>query len=243
MIKFFRKIRQRLLSDGKFSKYLLYAIGEIVLVVIGILIALQINNWNEARKNRDLEIKTLSELEASFEKDLNDIEYNLQLHNRGLIACKKLLMAIEENIPYHDSLDQYFGQFSNVSVFINSTGAYETLKSRGIDIIRNDTLRRQIIDMHDITYHYMIVNQNEFDLSDLRENKQFMLEHMTEWKFFESAKPKDYKWLLRKQFFRNRLEYTSQVREISVRVYHNAAENCKRVIANIKSEIEMLRTS
>lgn len=50
MIKFFRHIRQPLLSENKFSKYLLYAIGEIVLVVIGIPIALQINNWNEQRK-------------------------------------------------------------------------------------------------------------------------------------------------------------------------------------------------
>ena len=50
MIKFFRRIRQRLLAENKISKYLLYAIGEIVLVVIGILIALQINNWNEEQK-------------------------------------------------------------------------------------------------------------------------------------------------------------------------------------------------
>ncbi|MBT8293982.1 MAG: hypothetical protein KJN70_11965 [Eudoraea sp.] len=50
MIKFFRKIRQRLLTENKFSKYIMYAIGEIALVVIGILIALQVNNWNENRK-------------------------------------------------------------------------------------------------------------------------------------------------------------------------------------------------
>ena len=55
MIKFFRKIRQKLLSEDKFSKYLLYAIGEIILVVIGILIALQINNWNQNRLNKQLE--------------------------------------------------------------------------------------------------------------------------------------------------------------------------------------------
>ena len=55
MIKFFRKIRQRLLSENKFSKYLIYAIGEIILVVIGILIALSINNWNENKKDRKLE--------------------------------------------------------------------------------------------------------------------------------------------------------------------------------------------
>ncbi len=56
MIKFFRKIRQRLLTENKFSKYLIYAIGEIILVVIGILIALQINNWNELNKIKKSEI-------------------------------------------------------------------------------------------------------------------------------------------------------------------------------------------
>lgn len=55
MIKFFRHIRQKLLSESKFSKYLFYAVGEIILVVIGILIALQINNWNEGRKRQNLD--------------------------------------------------------------------------------------------------------------------------------------------------------------------------------------------
>jgi uncharacterized membrane protein YgaE (UPF0421/DUF939 family) len=52
MIKFFRKIRKRMLTENRFSKYLIYAIGEIVLVMIGILLALQINNWNEHRKDQ-----------------------------------------------------------------------------------------------------------------------------------------------------------------------------------------------
>ena len=62
MINFFRKIRQKLLSENKFSIYMLYAIGEIVLVVIGILIALQINNWNEFKKERVKEQKILASL-------------------------------------------------------------------------------------------------------------------------------------------------------------------------------------
>ena len=62
MFKFFRKIRQQLLSQNKISKYLLYAIGEIVLVVIGILIALSINNWNEDRKLKQFEYKILKDI-------------------------------------------------------------------------------------------------------------------------------------------------------------------------------------
>lgn len=62
MIKFFRKIRQKLLAENNFSKYLMYAVGEIILVVIGILIALQINTWNEYKKDRveEKDILTIS---------------------------------------------------------------------------------------------------------------------------------------------------------------------------------------
>ena len=69
MLRFFRQIRQRLLTDNKFSKYLLYAIGEILLVVIGILIALQINNWNEQRKDNQTVIQLYHNLESSLKTD------------------------------------------------------------------------------------------------------------------------------------------------------------------------------
>jgi len=62
MIKFFRKIRQKMLTENKFSKYLLYAIGEIILVVIGILIALSINNWNQNSTRNKLELEALKNL-------------------------------------------------------------------------------------------------------------------------------------------------------------------------------------
>ncbi|MFC2148991.1 DUF6090 family protein, partial [Bacteroidota bacterium] len=70
MIKFFRRIRQQLLTENKFSKYLLYAIGEIVLVVIGILIALSINNWNEENKRNSLKSTYIKSLKSDLENDI-----------------------------------------------------------------------------------------------------------------------------------------------------------------------------
>ena len=67
MIRFFRKIRQGLLTENKFSKYILYAVGEIVLVVIGILIALQVNTWNQHRISHNLELKLLKDLKRDLE--------------------------------------------------------------------------------------------------------------------------------------------------------------------------------
>ena len=70
MIKFFRRIRQQLLSENKLSKYLLYAFGEIVLIVIGILIALQVNNLNEQSKTRDREQKYLVAIKSELNNNL-----------------------------------------------------------------------------------------------------------------------------------------------------------------------------
>ena len=69
MIKFFRKIRLNLISEGKTGKYIKYAVGEIILVVIGILIALSINNWNEQRKQNNEEIYILNQLKVEFKAD------------------------------------------------------------------------------------------------------------------------------------------------------------------------------
>ena len=79
MIKFFRKIRQQLLTQNKFTKYLLYAIGEIILVVIGILIALQVNNYNEAKKQelktKEILTKIHEELALNIQKSDDIIEF------------------------------------------------------------------------------------------------------------------------------------------------------------------------
>ena len=70
MLKFFRKIRQNLLMENKTGKYFKYAIGEIVLVVIGILIALSINNWNENRKDNSTGKQYLRSIKEDLKKDL-----------------------------------------------------------------------------------------------------------------------------------------------------------------------------
>ncbi|WP_090295316.1 DUF6090 family protein [Flagellimonas zhangzhouensis] len=75
MIRFFRNIRKQLFTENKFSKYLLYALGEIILVVVGILIALQLNNWSQENKDRQREQLILKQLNSEFRnnKDLFDL--------------------------------------------------------------------------------------------------------------------------------------------------------------------------
>ena len=95
MIKFFRRIRQRLLKENKFSKYLLYAIGEIVLVVIGILIALSINNWNEEQKDRIELDNYLIKIADNIDQDIRTLKWLQVRRDSVFIKAKrsaKLLM-------------------------------------------------------------------------------------------------------------------------------------------------------
>ncbi|GAB5550964.1 MAG: hypothetical protein Sapg2KO_05550 [Saprospiraceae bacterium] len=80
MLKFFRKIRQRLLNQGKLRRYFVYAIGEIFLVVIGILIALQVNNWNELRKGERIKQKYIQALQDDLEGNVVEIDHQRLLN-------------------------------------------------------------------------------------------------------------------------------------------------------------------
>ena len=105
MIKFFRKIRKRLLSENKVSRYMLYAIGEIILVVTGILIALQINNWNENRKLDIKEKGLLKELNLDFKSNKVQLD-SIVLHNeRSLFACNRVKELSKAFNPENPKVD------------------------------------------------------------------------------------------------------------------------------------------
>ena len=106
MIKFFRRIRQQLLSENKFSKYLVYAIGEIILVVIGILIALQINNWNEERLENNREKITVQNLNTEFQENLRDLDSINTILKRTILATETIFAKFkEEDFQETDPID------------------------------------------------------------------------------------------------------------------------------------------
>jgi hypothetical protein len=104
MIQFFRRIRKNLEKKNKFSKYLLYGIGEIVLVVIGILIALQINNWNNENYNRDKEIAILSEMARNLKMNVDQFSTEIEKQDSIIRNIDVFMDQIKNNTPYHDSL-------------------------------------------------------------------------------------------------------------------------------------------
>jgi hypothetical protein len=133
-------------APAKVRKYLKYAIGEIILVVIGILLALQINNWNEARKAKIKEVEFLKDFQRELQFDILQIDSLFNQYNRSKVAINKLLNHLDEDLPYSDSLDYYF--FDTTLVYDSgglTDGTYETLKSAGFDVITNKEIRDLIV--------------------------------------------------------------------------------------------------
>ncbi|WP_053990571.1 DUF6090 family protein [Mangrovimonas sp. TPBH4] len=152
MITFFRKIRHNLLSEGRTAKYLKYAIGEIVLVVIGILIALQINTWQQQYKDRLSERDLLNRIIVDLESDINSFERIKQFKNGQNETCLRLLdFYIQPTEQAYDTIqflnDIHFVQYFTLPNYHRTS--YETAVSTGtIHKITNHEL------MTDISSYY-----------------------------------------------------------------------------------------
>jgi hypothetical protein len=159
MIKFFRKIRQNLLSEGKTGKYLKYAIGEIILVVVGILIALQINNWNENSKNKRLETNYLIRISKDLENDVLEFDKAIRLAKERNDRVIFLQDVIENPKLLRDSTD-YFVQSIIAAGYTYlptiSNHSFEELKSSGrLSLIQDETLRILIAKYYDFTFSHI----------------------------------------------------------------------------------------
>ena len=162
MIKFFRKIRQSLLTENRFLKYLIYAVGEIVLVVIGILIALSINNWNQDQMIRKTELTLLDEMKNNLKADLADIDFNISFNEVRLNSNKIVFEALKNPIKYNDTLNFYYANLSSGTYFAKNTSAYDNLKSIGFQIIKTDSLRSRITQLYSTTYRRIDILESRF---------------------------------------------------------------------------------
>ena len=158
MIKFYRKIRQNLLMENKTGKYLKYAIGEIVLVVIGILIALQLNNWNSNRIQKQKESLLLNALNKEFKSNKVQLDSVLTKHKYSMKSVEYLMSRLPiKNIKTEnlDSLSYHLYHLGTFYTFNPSGGVINSLlNSSSIDIITNNELRQFIIGWNDVLLDY-----------------------------------------------------------------------------------------
>ena len=139
-MRLFKNLRKQLIGGEKSRKYMAYAIGEILLLVIGILIALQINNWNENRQNRNKEVILLSQLRQEFSANLDQLNDKIDQRKNIVKSAKTLLVNFDQgDINNSDSIVYHLQRTVFIPTF--NTNSSDFFSARDISLIQNDSLR------------------------------------------------------------------------------------------------------
>lgn len=237
MVNIFRKIRRPFAMENKPTKYLRYAIGEILLIVVGIFIAVQLNNWNENRKLKIKELKILNELHVDLIQNLNDIESNLTGLTIAIKANEIIKSHIENQLPNNDSLNYHFYNLGAYIAFTMNQTTYDNIKQIGMDIISNDSLRFSISDL----YGHRYASYRKFE-------NQYLLEHyvnslypifISEFSTIEnnSMKPKDYNQLMNHPQLKQVINYSINLYTLYFGMQSRLKNRIEILIRNIEKEI------
>jgi len=238
MIKFFRKIRQKLLSENKFSKYLIYAVGEIILVVIGILIALQINNWNEGKKLKVVEKEILTQFKEDLKGDIesiNRVEFWMQ---KVINSSNIVVNHLKNEKAWNDSLAIHFDLWNDFDQLGLNTVAISNLKSRGVEIVSNKELRKNIIQLYDQWYFYILKSNNYFREDHIHISYQKYLQHIEPIKWRVAGIPSDYDSLLKDKEFINTVQWIRNAAEYDSDYHLLTIQEIQKVINEIDQELK-----
>ena len=251
MIKFFRKLRQKTLTENKFGKYLLYAIGEIILVVIGILIALQINNWNEQNKAHQQESLLLRQLQLDIKSNLNEVvELNKRLHinKQGIDS---LILRINKK-QYDLKVPFYLSKALRKTDFKNASSGYNLIQNGKASFISDETVLKSVLAIYENDFPDIIDRQN-----DMQNSIGFIQRNFIN-KLFKKASnslnikadefdvvatdlfvPVDYYALTENIEFKNTLFQLGKLVEIRLAYLKNTEDNLNKTITLLDSKLEI----
>lgn len=241
MIKFFRKIRQELIGKSKTGKYLKYAIGEIILVVLGILIALSINNWNEQEKLNIVEVNILEGIRQNILMDTIDLNHNIrrfkEMYRRDSVVHSYLLAKKPLDAIVEESLTDLWR--SNMSIMLH-TSYFDEAKVKGLSIISNKSLRDSISRLYEFRYSYVILVENglkQYDYLSLYEDIVSDYVHVDLETMQLAIGEKHYQSILDDELFTWKLSSAS-IKMQSVNVFYNDARKAAlQVVDLIEKEL------
>jgi hypothetical protein len=240
MIKLFRNIRKKLLQEGKATGYIKYAVGEIVLVVIGILIALQLNNWNAQHQAEKEELRLLQEMRHNLASDLEDCMWNINKQEELWRSNTAVLNHLEEQSTFHDSLRSHYGNLIYSTTQKRNMSTYDHLKAKGIDLVQNDSLRRNITAVYSERYYYYIEKveleyDNPYQLQEVvpQLNAKIVLDASS-----KTGYPINLESLREDDAFKGTLRMNASIRQNMIRRYGRLSEDLEGLIAHIDQELK-----
>jgi len=249
MIKFFRNIRKNLLNEGKTSKYFKYAIGEIVLVMIGILLALQVNNWNQNRQQRQKEKKILIELKRDLVSNDSILQMQIDRQKNYISEITTTIEHLKSKKPYNDTISSYLSHIIYFERIQFVSSAYESLKSIGIDIISSDLVRADISNLFGNEFPskmVMLRDAGQAQVDILRPYYVKFFEYTYELLQIDDGDLKlgkfrlapDYENLLLSQEFINAISQKRDLKIAIAAILKNLQVSVKKTISEIHKELE-----
>jgi hypothetical protein len=134
---------------------------EVLVIIFSVLAAFWLDSWNDDRSRTREEVAILQSAQIELERDLSDIEYNVRHHEEAVRSIDLILEHLEGGAPYHDSLAVHFHNGLNMPRFVHSTSAFQTMQSRGMDIVANEEIRRRLIRLYGASYANYLTAETE----------------------------------------------------------------------------------
>lgn len=242
MKKFFRRIRQKLLDENNLKKYLVYAIGEILLVMIGILLALQVNNWNNHKKDNNQAQKVLLALHDEFKQNKDQLTRINSYHQRVNNGCESLLSFIAnfDEIPSKSIMDSIFADYSYFMTFDPYNSVLNAAISSGdIHLIKSDSLKTMLF-----AWPAMVYDSNEEEQKAkeiLFEQKNFYSKFVREKNLWQSRSKSvfesDYLDLLKHPDFENKVYFRYTIVVEILREQNVLIETNNKILGKLKEEL------
>ena len=229
--------------ENKTGKYFKYAIGEIVLVVIGILIALSINNWNNDKKDKQAELKYLNQIRKSLQENNLILKERIVNDERTLKFGDQLQSHFKTKKELNDSIKRVLVVLLNDQMISFNIAAFENLKNDGLSFISNDDLKFEIINIYDKELKYIqniFANQFENYLSGVinpffSDNFEFVSNEK-----YMSAEPNNYQDLLSNNKTTNIISMVNTMRSYAISNYSNTQKKINEIIIKLDKEIKTL---
>lgn len=214
-----------------------YAIGELTIVVVGILIALGLNAWWSCVQDHKLETETLRELRTALSNDLVDIRSNIASHTHASNSASLLRQHVSAGSAYADSLDAHFGRVVGATFSIRDEAAYETLKLRGLDTIISDSIRIAIGRVYGVEYPRVVSYQDIATEYVLNQVIPFYNTRFRDLRLFNNATPVDYADLLTSVEFAAHLDWLVTIHSGQAAMMETLESEVETLLAFLDEEL------
>ena len=251
MIKFFRRIRQSLLSEGKMSAYILYAIGEIVLVVVGILIAIQIDDWNQLKIDRNAEFDLLTQIRS----DLVANQAEVDLIKKGMSVSMPIADSLIKSLDRRKRV-KYFNAYVSIihkkETFNNSSSGYASLQGGLFYLIKDNILRNNISSLYEsdfaniderekeMFYHIdQVLNPQTYRLFDINTNTTIRLPSFDD-NSFDLYTPLDFNTLSNNLEYKNTIKVLKKMYAVRLNALKKTEEKLEQTISLLDERLNKL---